>query len=73
VELVDAAPPAGTLPRVIPLPELGNGPHLGYAGQWFLFGACAVVGWVVVVRRAARQGGQFRRERVPELDDLPVG
>ncbi len=73
VELVDAPPPAGELPRVIPLPELGDGPHLSYAGQWFLFSACAVVGWVVIVRRAARQGGRFRRERPPVLDDLAVG
>jgi len=73
VELVDAVPPAGDLPRLIPLPELGDGPHLSYAGQWFLFSACAVVGWVVIVRRAARQGGRFRRERAPVLDDLPVG
>jgi len=66
-------PPAGDLPRLIPLPELGDGPHLSYAGQWFLFSACAVVGWVVIVRRAARQGGRFRREHAPVLDDLPVG
>jgi surfeit locus 1 family protein len=73
VELVDADPPPGDLPRLLPLPELGDGPHLSYAGQWFLFSACAVVGWVVIVRRAARQGGRFRREHPPVLDDLPVG
>jgi cytochrome oxidase assembly protein ShyY1 len=75
VELIDATPAPEELPRLLPLPELGNGPHLSYAGQWFLFSACAVAGWVVVVRRAARQGGRFRREPRPEpaADDMPVG
>jgi cytochrome oxidase assembly protein ShyY1 len=55
LELVttDPAPPAEQ-PELIPPPVLDEGPHLSYAGQWFLFSACAVGGWVVVVRRAAR-------------------
>lgn len=34
-----------------PPPLLDEGPHLGYAIQWFSFAVIAVVGWVVVVRR----------------------
>jgi surfeit locus 1 family protein len=44
----------GALPVPVPLPELDEGPHLGYAGQWFLFCVVAVVGWIVIIRRAAR-------------------
>lgn len=34
----------------ISLPELSEGPHLGYALQWFLFAGIAVVGLVVFIR-----------------------
>jgi surfeit locus 1 family protein len=63
VELISVDPPVdegsdtgGTvaLPVPVPPPEQGDGPHLAYAGQWVLFSACAVVGWVIVVRRRAR-------------------
>jgi cytochrome oxidase assembly protein ShyY1 len=63
VELISVDPPVdggsgpgGTvaLPVPVPPPEPGDGPHLAYAGQWVLFAACAVVGWVIVVRRRAR-------------------
>jgi cytochrome oxidase assembly protein ShyY1 len=49
----DPAPAAGQ-PELVPPPVLDEGPHLSYAGQWFLFSVCAVVGWVLVVRRSAR-------------------
>ena len=45
---------AVTLPIPIPPPEQDDGPHLAYAGQWVLFSACAVGGWIIVVRRRAR-------------------
>lgn len=75
VELVDADPAPVTPPERLPLPELSEGSHLSYAGQWFLFSAAALVAWVVVLRRAARQGGRFRvpSTDVPEDRDLPVG
>ena len=37
-------------------PEVGEvalGPHLGYAGQWFLFAAVALVGYPLLLRRRA--------------------
>jgi hypothetical protein len=55
VELAAQEPPVGTSPRVLPLPEPSAGPHRGYVGQWLLFAVLALVGWVVVVRRAARE------------------
>jgi cytochrome oxidase assembly protein ShyY1 len=50
--------PSGSLPTLVPLPELDDGPHLSYAVQWLIFSACAVVGWVLVVRKSARARDQ---------------
>lgn len=54
LEVITADPDdaAGVTP--LPGPELTEGPHLSYAIQWFAFSACAVVGWLLLVRRAAR-------------------
>ena len=41
-------------PQPIAEPELGEGPHLSYAVQWFLFSAIAAVGWFLAVRRSHR-------------------
>lgn len=38
-------------PRRLPPPELGDGPHLNYAIQWFMFAAMAVAFAVLVVGR----------------------
>jgi cytochrome oxidase assembly protein ShyY1 len=55
VQLVEQDPEQDEpLPVPVPLPELDEGPHLGYAGQWFLFCVVAVVGWIAIIRRAAR-------------------
>lgn len=35
-------------------PALGDGPHLGYAVQWFLFSAVGVAGYPFLLRRRAR-------------------
>ncbi|MBA2281583.1 MAG: SURF1 family protein [Acidimicrobiia bacterium] len=40
----------------VPRPDLGDGPHLGYAVQWFLFSAVGVVGYPLLLRRRARDG-----------------
>jgi surfeit locus 1 family protein len=42
------------LPAPAPLPELSEGPHLGYALQWFAFATIALVGYVVLLRRGRR-------------------
>lgn len=44
----------GDLPVPVPAPELDEGPHLSYAVQWFIFATIAVVGFVVLARREAR-------------------
>jgi surfeit locus 1 family protein len=45
--------PAGSALRMIPSPELNDGPHLAYAIQWFAFAVIAVVGALVFARRRA--------------------
>jgi surfeit locus 1 family protein len=52
-------PTLGSPLRPVPLPELTEGPHLGYAMQWFFFAAVAVVGSIVIFRR---EGGRGKRE-----------
>ena len=41
------------LPEPVPDPDLGDGPHLSYAFQWFFFSAGAVVVYGLILRRAA--------------------
>ena len=63
--------PASILP--VPPPELSEGPHLGYAVQWFIFSAIAVIGYPLVLRRvAARRGKEVddRDDLDRELDEL---
>jgi surfeit locus 1 family protein len=55
LEMTSSAPaPTTALPALVPLPELDDGPHLGYAVQWIIFSICAVVGWFLLVRKSAR-------------------
>jgi cytochrome oxidase assembly protein ShyY1 len=53
---LDAQDPALTadFPRVIPPPDLGEGPHRSYAFQWFTFATIGVIGYGLVLRRIAR-------------------
>lgn len=45
-------PHAGEHPARLLLPTLDDGPHLGYAIQWFAFAAIAVVGVTVIAVRS---------------------
>lgn len=49
-----APPPANGFPELLPLPETGDGPHLSYAVQWFIFATVGAVGWPLLLRRTAR-------------------
>jgi cytochrome oxidase assembly protein ShyY1 len=49
----------------LPRPELGNGPHLSYAGQWFIFASIAAIGYLLVLRKVARS--QTRTDADVEL------
>jgi surfeit locus 1 family protein len=52
--VVSRDPATDTTPVRLPEPDLGNGPHLSYAIQWFCFAAIALVGAGVVAFRAFR-------------------
>jgi surfeit locus 1 family protein len=46
---------AGTVPVVVQPIELGEGPHLGYAFQWFTFATIAAFGYPLILRKVARE------------------
>ena len=63
IELISQTPPqTGELPLPLKPPEFSNGPHLGYALQWFSFALIGVVGYVFVVRGIARERVKAGRE-----------
>ena len=49
--------PAGKTPLYEAPPELTDGPHRGYALQWFLFMAVGIVGYAAYIRRARLAAG----------------
>jgi len=55
VDLLSSEPDQGQLPIPLPDPELGEGSHLSYMFQWWIFAVCVVVGWVLAVRRSISQ------------------
>jgi surfeit locus 1 family protein len=50
----EAKPPAGRTgyPTRLEAPPLDEGPHLGYALQWFGFALIALIGWIALVLRS---------------------
>ena len=42
----------------IPVKGPGLGPHLGYAGQWLIFGMLLPVGYVILLRREVKESRQ---------------
>jgi surfeit locus 1 family protein len=42
----------GHYPAHLDAPALDEGPHLGYALQWFSFALIGVIGWIALVRRS---------------------
>jgi len=57
-------------PELVPLgaPDPGEGPHLAYAVQWFTFSTIAAGGYLLVLRRVARD--RARQEAAPDADRL---
>src|SRR5690606_5098314 len=48
----------GPLPRPLPAADLTNGPHLGYAIQWFAFALVGVVGYAILLRKVRRDSAE---------------
>jgi surfeit locus 1 family protein len=65
VQLVTSDPPEEPAepgqPELVALgpPELDEGPHLAYAVQWFIFSTIAAGGYVLLLRRMARDEGRL--------------
>jgi cytochrome oxidase assembly protein ShyY1 len=55
-------------PVPVPDPELDEGPHKSYMIQWFFFSLCAIVGWVLALRRSAQ-----RRQITEAAAKVPAG
>ena len=56
VQLQAQSPPSGDLPVPVPSPDLGEGSHLAYAVQWFVFATIALVGYPLILRRKSSSG-----------------
>jgi surfeit locus 1 family protein len=56
LQLLPARAPEGPGLQRWPLPAITNGPHLGYAIQWFSFAVIALVGTAVLLRTERRKG-----------------
>jgi cytochrome oxidase assembly protein ShyY1 len=68
VDLIESNPPeGGDWPEPVAAPTLGEGNHLSYAAQWFIFSTAVAVGWVLAVRRSigTRRSEHARAERQP--------
>lgn len=48
-------PQPGPLPAVPPKPVLDDGPHLGYAIQWFAFALVGLIGYPLLLRQVLRE------------------
>ncbi len=51
-----AAPQSAAAPERVPAPALSEGPHLGYAVQWFSFAAIGIGGLAILLFRERRKG-----------------
>jgi surfeit locus 1 family protein len=54
---------ASGYPLPLPPPVLDEGPHLGYALQWFAFALIAVGGWLAMVLHSRLPGSRAREAR----------
>jgi cytochrome oxidase assembly protein ShyY1 len=67
-ELTEESPAPSEAPELLPAPDLGTGPHLAYAMQWWVFAVIGVVGWVLLMRREARDGQAAEAPAVREAE-----
>lgn len=56
LQLIDQQPRPDALPVMLAPPALSEGPHLGYAVQWFAFAGVVLVGYPILLRVTARRG-----------------
>jgi cytochrome oxidase assembly protein ShyY1 len=67
IQLTDQQPAqTGLLPQKIDLPELDDGPHLNYFGQWMIFAGLTVIVYPLAIRRAAKMREARARDAAAE-------
>jgi cytochrome oxidase assembly protein ShyY1 len=71
-DLVDQTPAPSPDLELPPPADLGLGPHLFYAFQWWSFILIAVIGYVILLRREAQAGSDPTTTPEPGADDTPV-
>jgi len=49
-EIIASRPESSTGLKLIPAPEVTEGPHRSYALQWIFFAIMTVIGWIILVR-----------------------
>jgi cytochrome oxidase assembly protein ShyY1 len=72
VELTKQQPQVAPAPEPVPLPDLGGGGglNLAYAVQWWLFIGIAIGGWVMLIRREARDLRAAEKEPVQPAESV---
>jgi len=70
IDLLTSDPASATDPVPLPDPQLDEGSHLSYMVQWFIFSICAIVGWVLAIRRSARR--RLSEAAAPTPADSPA-
>jgi surfeit locus 1 family protein len=71
IRLVDQVPAQGSgLPARLPEPDLGEGPHLSYAVQWFSFALIGAVGYPLILRPLATRASRKKRPSQVPVDYL---
>jgi surfeit locus 1 family protein len=65
LQLETQDPEQGAQPTPVELPALDEGPHLGYAVQWFTFTLIALIGYPMILRRRAHRADEV-------YDQVPV-
>jgi surfeit locus 1 family protein len=74
LQLIESSPPEDEVlegaPALVPLgaPDPDEGPHLAYAVQWFIFSTIAAGGYVLLLRRVARD--QAKEDAGASADSL---
>ena len=53
---------SGDLPEPVAAPTLDEGPHLNYAGQWFIFATLTLIVYPLLLRRTARHKAAEKAE-----------
>ncbi len=73
VDLLEVLPPQGDVPVPLPAPKLGEGSHLAYMVQWWIFSLLVIVGWVLAIRRSVQQRKQSINSAAADVPHSAAG